>query len=45
LRWLLPLEEYGITSEYLPGKLQENVDALADDSSHLDFYSLKIQEE
>jgi hypothetical protein len=39
--WLLLLEEYGVTFEYLPGK--KNV--VADDSSRLDIDSLKIQEE
>jgi hypothetical protein len=41
LRWLLLLEEYGVTFEYLPGK--KNV--VADVLSHLDIDSLKIQEE
>jgi hypothetical protein len=39
--WLLPLEEYGVTFEYLPGKKNIVVDAL----SRLDIDSLKIQEE
>jgi hypothetical protein len=39
--WLLLLEEYGVTFEYLPGKKSVVVDAL----SHLDIDSLKIQEE
>jgi hypothetical protein len=39
--WLLLLEEYGVTFEYLPGKKNVVVDAL----SHLDIDSLKIQEE
>jgi hypothetical protein len=43
LRWLLLLEEYGVTFEYLPGKKQKNV--VADALSRLDIYSLKIQEE
>jgi hypothetical protein len=43
--WLLLLEEYGVTFEYLPGKKQKIVDALADALSHLDIDSLKIQEE
>jgi hypothetical protein len=42
-RWLLLLEEYGVTIEYLPGKKQKNV--VADDLSCLDIDSLKIQEE
>jgi hypothetical protein len=41
--WLLPLEEYGVTFEYLPGK--KNVDTVADALSRLDNDSLKIQEE
>jgi hypothetical protein len=43
LRWLLLLEEYGVTFEYLPGKkyVSTDVDAL----SLLDIDSLKIQEE
>jgi hypothetical protein len=43
LRWLLLLEEYGVTFEYLPGK--KNVAVVADALSHLDIDSLKIQEE
>jgi hypothetical protein len=43
--WLLLLEEYGVTFEYLPGKKQKIVDALADALSRLDIDSLKIQEE
>jgi hypothetical protein len=43
LRWLLLLEEYGVTFEYLPGK--KNVATVADALSHLDIDSLKIQEE
>jgi hypothetical protein len=39
--WLLLLEEYGVTFEYLPGK--KNV--VADFLSRLDIDSLKIQEE
>jgi hypothetical protein len=39
--WLLLLEEYGVTFEYLPGKNNVVVDAL----SGLDIDSLKIQEE
>jgi hypothetical protein len=41
LRWLLLLEEYGVTFEYLPGKKNVVADAL----SCLDIDSLKIQEE
>jgi hypothetical protein len=41
LRWLLLLEEFGATFEYLPGK--KNV--VADVLSCLDIDSLKIQEE
>jgi hypothetical protein len=39
--WLLLLEEYGVTFEYLPGK--KNV--LADNLSRLDIDILMIQEE
>jgi hypothetical protein len=41
LRWLLLLEEYGVTFEYLPGKN----DVLADALSSLNIDSLKIQGE
>jgi hypothetical protein len=41
--WLLLLEEYGVTFEYLPGK--KNVGTVADALSCLDIDSLKIQEE
>jgi hypothetical protein len=40
LCWLLLLEEYGVTFEYLPG----NKNVLADALSCLDIYSLKIQD-
>jgi hypothetical protein len=41
--WLLLLEEYGVTFEYIPGK--KNVTTVADALSRLDIDSLKIQEE
>jgi hypothetical protein len=41
--WLLLLEEYGLTFEYLPGKKQKNV--VANALSRLDIDSLKIQED
>jgi hypothetical protein len=41
--WLLLLEEYGVTFEYLPGK--KNAAAVADALSCLDIDRLKIQEE
>jgi hypothetical protein len=41
LCWLLILEEYGVTFDYLPGKKNVVADAL----SRLDIDSLKIQEE
>jgi hypothetical protein len=41
--WLLVLEEYGVTFEYLPGK--KNVAVVADALSRLDIDCLKIQEE
>jgi hypothetical protein len=40
--WLLLLEEYGVTFEYLPGK--KNVGTVADALSRLDIDNLKIQE-
>jgi hypothetical protein len=41
--WLLLLEEYGVTFEYLPGK--KNVDTVADALSRLNIDRMKIQEE
>jgi hypothetical protein len=41
--WLLLLEEYAVTFEYLTGKKQKNF--VADALSRLDIDSLKIQEE
>jgi hypothetical protein len=43
--WLLVLEEYGVTFEYLPEKTKKKKSVLADGLSHLDIDSLKIQEE
>jgi hypothetical protein len=43
IRWLLVLEEFRGTFEYLPGIKQKNV--VADALSRLDIYGLKIQEE
>jgi hypothetical protein len=43
--WLLLLKEYGVTFEYLPGKIQKNVATVADALSRLDIDRLKIQEE
>jgi hypothetical protein len=43
LCWLLLLEEYGVTFEYLPGK--KNVASVAHALSRLDIDSLKIQKE
>jgi hypothetical protein len=40
--WLLLLEEYGLTFEYLPGK--KNVNTITDALSRLDIDSLKIQD-
>jgi hypothetical protein len=42
LCWLLLLEEYGVTFDYLPGKNQNNVISVADDVSRLDIDILKI---
>jgi hypothetical protein len=42
LRWLLLLEEYRVTFEYLLGRKQKNV--VADALFYLDINSLKIQE-
>jgi hypothetical protein len=44
LRWILLLEDYGVTFEYLPEKTQKNVVTVADALSCLDFYILKIQD-
>jgi hypothetical protein len=41
--WLLLLEEYGVTFEYLPEKMHTNI--VADALSCLDIDSLNIQEE
>jgi hypothetical protein len=41
--WILLLDEYGVTFEYLPGK--KNVTTVADVLSRLDIDSLKIQQE
>jgi hypothetical protein len=41
--WLLLLEEYGVTFEYLPA--MKNVAAVADTLSRIDIDSLKIQEQ
>jgi hypothetical protein len=43
LSWLLLLEEYEVTFEYLPGK--KNLNTVADALSRLDIDILKIQEE
>jgi hypothetical protein len=43
--WLLLLEDYGVTFEYLPGNRQKNVVSVADTLFCLDIDSLKIQEE
>jgi hypothetical protein len=44
LHWLLLLEEYGVSFEYLPGKIQKNVCIVTNALSCLDIDSLKIQE-
>jgi hypothetical protein len=43
LRWILLLEEYGVTFEHLPGNIQKNV--VADALFRLGIDILKIQEE
>jgi hypothetical protein len=43
--WLLLLEEYGVTFEYLPIPGKKNVADVADALSSLNIDSLKIQEE
>jgi hypothetical protein len=43
--WLLLLEEYGVTFEYIPGKKQKHIVVVADALSRLDIDRLKIQEE
>jgi hypothetical protein len=42
LYWILILDEFGVTFEYLP--IKKNVTAVAYDLSHLDIDSLMIQE-
>jgi hypothetical protein len=42
--WLLLLEEYGVTFEHFPGKMQKNNATVADALSRHDIDSLKIQE-
>jgi hypothetical protein len=43
--WILLLEEYGVTFEYLPRKVQKNVGTVANALSRLDIEILRIQEE
>jgi hypothetical protein len=43
--WLLLFEEYGVTFEYLQGKMHNKVGNVADALSRLDIDILKIQEE
>jgi hypothetical protein len=40
MRWLLLLEEYGVTFDYLSGKKQKNL--VADALYHLDIDRMKI---
>jgi hypothetical protein len=43
MRWILPLEEYEVTFEWLPGKMNKNVLTFLHVSSRLDTDRLKIQ--
>jgi hypothetical protein len=45
MRWLLLLEEFSVTFEYLLGKKEKNVASVADVLSRIDIDSLKIQKE